>query len=301
VLPVRDVLATMRRIDLVDWLVTLAVFVAGHVVSAAKWQLLANSGADFPTVLRAHFAGLVANLYLPGVAGGDVVRAAALYRKVPDKARLALGSVADRAIDTVALLVIAAAGLLCTIGSFESAATLLAWVGAAVAIFVAAAVLVVRFHRLLLRALPAEGRIARAGEQAAASIVVLSAQRARLALCLALSLVVQCAFIVATIGLAEAAGVHAPAAAWFFAWPLAKLVATLPISIAGLGVREASLAGFLVPFGAPAAAVVGVGLLWQTIQLAGALLGGLFVLVSGHGEVARDAAKPLPADTHDAR
>ena len=36
-LPVRDVLATMRRIELRDWLVTLAVFMTGHVVSAAKW------------------------------------------------------------------------------------------------------------------------------------------------------------------------------------------------------------------------------------------------------------------------
>ena len=292
-LPGRDVLATMRRVALSDWLAALAVFMVGHLVAAAKWQLLANSGADFMTILRAHFSGLLANLYLPGVAGGDVVRAALLYRKVPDKARLALGSLADRLVDTVALLLIGAVGLLYTVGRFESAGLLLMWVCIALVVFLAGGIMVVKYHRLLLRWLPSESRFARIGEQLGASIVVLSRQKVRLVLCLALSLLVQCAFVVATIGLANAAEVHVPAAAWFFAWPLSKLIATLPISIAGLGVREASLAGFLAPFGAPAAAIVGVGLLWQSIQFSGALLGGLFVLISGYAIADGSAPKSL--------
>ena len=75
----------------------------------------------------------------------------------------------------------------------------------------------------------------------------MSGEKGRLALCLLLSIAVQTAFIAATIRLADIAGVVAPVAAWFFAWPLSKLIATLPISVAGLGVREASLAGFLAP------------------------------------------------------
>ena len=40
---------------------------------------------------------------------------------------------------------------------------------------------------------------------------------------------------------------------WIFAWPLAKIIAVLPVSLNGLGLREATLAGFLAPFGASAA------------------------------------------------
>ncbi len=279
-LPLRDVVATMRRIALGDWLITVAVFLIGHVICAAKWQLLANSGAGFLTVLRAHFGGLVANLSLPGVAGGDVVRAALLYRHVSDKARLALGSVADRFIDTVGLLLIAGTGLLLAVRQFAPGVHLLIWVGVALVAFAAGAVLVVKFHPNLLRLLPAGGKWERIGAQVNTGIVALSRQNCRLALCLALSIAVQTAFIVANVELAEAAGIHAPIAAWFFAWPLAKLIATLPISIAGLGVREASLAGFLAPFGAAPAAVVAIGLIWQTIQLAGGLVGGLILLLS---------------------
>jgi uncharacterized membrane protein YbhN (UPF0104 family) len=237
-LPLRDVLATMRKVALVDWLMTLAVFLIGHVVCAAKWQLLANSGAGFLTVLRAHFGGLVANLSLPGVAGGDVVRAALLYRHVSDKARLAMGSVADRFIDTVGLLVIAGAGLLLAIGQFASGINLLVWVAIALIAFAVAAALIVKFHPHFLRLLPAGGKLERIGTQVSAAIMTLSRQNGRLTLCLALSIAVQIAFITANVGLAESAGIHAPIAAWFFAWPLAKLIATLPISIAGLGVRR---------------------------------------------------------------
>ena len=53
----------------------------------------------------------------------------------------------------------------------------------------------------------------------------------------------------------------------------------VPISIAGLGVREASLAALLSPLGANPAKVVAVGLLWQTILFAGGLIGGLTLLI----------------------
>ena len=45
-LPLSDVLATARRVDASLWLASLAIFWVGHVISAAKWQLLADSGAE---------------------------------------------------------------------------------------------------------------------------------------------------------------------------------------------------------------------------------------------------------------
>ncbi len=102
----------------------------------------------------------------------------------------------------------------------------------------------------------------------------------RLALCFALSVAVQATFVASAIVLARTMGVDASAAQWFFAWPLAKIVAILPISLAGLGVREAALASFLAPFGASAALVVAVSLVWQSIFIAGALVAGLFFMLA---------------------
>lgn len=294
-LPLREVIATMRRIPPGDWVLTLAIFLAGHVVAAMKWQLLATRGVPFLAVLRAHFGGLVANLSLPGVAGGDVVRAALLYQRSSDRPRLALGSIADRAIDTVGLLLIAAAGLILAIGTFESSRPLLIGVVVTLLLAAIAVMAALKFHARLIAFLPAGGRLRHIGERLGASLVVMAQERWRIALCLLLSIAVQSVFIAATIRLADVAGVVAPVAAWFFAWPLSKLIATLPISIAGLGVREASLAGFLAPFGAPAAAVVGIGLMWQTIQIAGGLIGASVTFLSAR-VLRADAVNPVKGD-----
>jgi uncharacterized membrane protein YbhN (UPF0104 family) len=91
---------------------------------------------------------------------------------------------------------------------------------------------------------------------------------------------VQSAFIGLNIALATEGAIDAPIAAWFFAWPLSKLISMVPISIGGLGVREASLAALMVRFGAVPAKVVAVGLLWQTILYASGLIGGITLLMS---------------------
>ncbi len=291
-LPLPNVLATIRRIGAADWLATFAVFLAGHTVAAAKWQLLVGSEAGFAAVLRAHFAGLAANLWLPGLASGDLVRAAVLYRRVSDKARLAVGSVADRIVDSVGLLLLAGGGLLVSLRQVPSGRNLLVGLGLALLALVAGLALTPWIYPRVLKRLPAGGTLRGVGEQVASGVDVLARRPLRLVLCLVLSMAVQSAFVLANLILARATGVHAPLAAWFFAWPLSKIVAMLPISLGGIGVREASLAGFLAPFGAESTAVVATGLLWQTVLLAGGLAGAATtMLISGR---ARHAAPGPP-------
>jgi uncharacterized protein (TIRG00374 family) len=284
-LPLSDVLATARRVDTSLWFASLAIFWVGHVISAAKWQLLADSGAGFAAVLRSHFGGLVANLCLPGVAGGDVVRAALLFPRVQDRTRLALGSVADRLIDSIGLLILAMGGLVFTVREFASGGVLLLAIIVTLALAALAVAVVIWLYPVILRRLRQGGRLHKVAEKLGEGIGALLREPRALLLCLALSMVVQSAFIGVNVALAQAAGVAVPTAAWFFAWPLSKMIASLPLSLAGLGVREISLAAFLAPLGAAPAAVVATGLLWQTILFATGLIGGAILVVSGTGLV----------------
>jgi glycosyltransferase 2 family protein len=102
-----------------------------------------------------------------------------------------------------------------------------------------------------------------------------------MAAALSLAITAQLIFILLSIRLAEACGLHLGFRAWLFAWPLAKLSAALPITQGGIGVREAALAALLLPFGAPAALSVAAGLAWEAIVISGALLAGIFSLVLG--------------------
>jgi uncharacterized membrane protein YbhN (UPF0104 family) len=86
---------------------------------------------------------------------------------------------------------------------------------------------------------------------------------------------IQATFIAINIAFAAAVQVAAPVAAWFFAWSTAKIIAVAPISLGGLGVREAVMASLLAPFGADAAQVIAIGLIWQTVLYASGLVGVL--------------------------
>ena len=291
-LPLTEVLATARRVDAGLWLASLAIFWVGHVISAAKWQLLADSGAGFGAVLRAHFGGLSANLCLPGVAGGDVVRAALLFPRVQDRTRLALGSVADRLIDTFGLLIMAMGGLVFSLRKFASGHTLLVIIIAILALAALAAVVGLSLYPLILRRLKRGGRLHKIAENVGAGIRALLQEPRALLLCLALSMTVQGAFIGVNVALAQAVGVAVPIAAWFFAWPLSKIIASLPLSLAGLGVREASLAGFLAPLGAAPASVIATGLLWQTILFTTGLIGGAILVLFHHRACACNTGDP---------
>jgi len=106
----------------------------------------------------------------------------------------------------------------------------------------------------------------------------LSRSPGRLLACLAISMAVQCLFVGINIAFAQAAHVEAPVSAWFFAWTTAKIIAIAPISLGGLGVREASMAGLLKPFGADPGQVIAVGLIWQSVLYASGAIGFLVQL-----------------------
>ena len=80
--------------------------------------------------------------------------------------------------------------------------------------------------------------------------------------------------------LGQAVGIDLPFGAWLLCWPLAKLLALLPISLGGLGVREAALAALLGSFGVGAALAVGQSLLWQGALLLTGAAAGTFAVLS---------------------
>lgn len=272
IVPVQELWDAVRRLSPGLWLGSVALFLLGHVVAASKWRLLMGRRDDVPPRLwlSGHFAGLTANLALPGVAGGDLVRAAWVIGRVGNGEGIAVASLVDRVVDLVALLTIAFVGTIWVGRTGGSGETALAIAGAViVAGLVVSAVL---YLYLRTRRLPGmAGRVIDA---------VTSLRRSWLPLwALLLSLIVQTTFVIINARLGAAAGIDPGFAAWLMAWPLAKLVATLPISLAGLGVREAALAAFMRPFGVPAGVVVAVGLLWETVLFAGGLVGWITTLV----------------------
>jgi uncharacterized protein (TIRG00374 family) len=303
-LPTEEVWGAVKRLPGHVWIFCLLVFLLGHVASAFKWRLLISEHGEVPATraLRAHFAGLVANLCLPGAAGGDVVRAGLVIRSATDKAKVAVGSLSDRIVDTLSVFTLACVGGALATGGTGTAEVLVRMALALLFVVGGGFLGIVVVLRL-----PWKGRVRRLLDKLRSALTQMAGRYRALFACFVLSLTIQSVFVGLNVLLAEESGVSAPTAAWFFAWSASKLISVLPISVGGLGVREASLAALLSPFGASPARVVAVGLLWQSILVTSGLLGGLLLLIlsrakggeveaSGGTPIAGSATAAIPSD-----
>jgi uncharacterized membrane protein YbhN (UPF0104 family) len=264
-IPIDAVIDALRRTSVWTWSISVVIFFAGHYLNALKLRLLLGPGPGLTAAcIRAQYAGLVANLGLPGLAGGDLVRAAYLIPMTGLK-RAASAGVADRLIDTATLLALVVvalpmAGVPPAIADVALNAGV--WLAAGAAGVLLVAVILLRSQRFAGVA----GNIS----EAWTAIVT---RRSALAGAVMISLVVQSAFVMTNVWLARQVGITTGLAAWFVAWPLSKLVAVLPISLGGIGVREAALVSLLAPYGAPREAVLASGILWQAVLIVTGLAG----------------------------
>lgn len=266
--PLDTVAESLKRVSPWTWLLSVLIFSAGHYLNALKLRLLLDSSGQASPALtgacvRAQYAGLVANLGLPGLAGGDLVRGAYLAPLVGVR-RVAVASIADRLIDTATVVALIAfalpfAGVPAALeGSLRAAALWLA-IGGVVAVVLAFALVRLRFYKVF--------------EKVRASIAELATQRRALAAAALISLTVQSTFVLINVWLAREVGVTATTASWFVAWPMSKLIAILPISLGGIGVREGALVAFMAPYGGERDAVLASGVLWQGVLIATGLAG----------------------------
>lgn len=275
----RTVGAAVRSIPFTGWLAALAGFCAFHVVGAVKWRLfmgLAGAPIRLGPVVRAYAAGLFANLCLPSLVGGDVLRAGIVMRAAPRKEAVVMGSLVDRFADVSALATLVLVGALsapAVVSGMEDATrttTVLAVAAPLAAVLgLAAAFFVLR--RVPLRSLPR--RLARV---LVGFLRAFRAMRARPAIGVRgylMCLVVQAGFVAINALIGDAMGLDLDFRLWILLWPMAKIAAMLPLSLGGIGVREAAFAALAAPF-APKELAVAQSLVWESVLVVGGLVAG---------------------------
>ena len=274
-LPLSDLWTTVRLVSFPLWTFALMTYVASHAVTSLKWRLLVNIGENRLPVfvaLRCHFAGLFANLFLPSLVGGDIVRAGMAVASADRKEPIIWGSLLDRFLDTCALMFLILIGALLVPGMLLSEdGRSLVWIVLILSVFALCTLLV------LLVPLPRKTptKLSQTVLQIREVIKGLIQHPTPALVGLGIAIGIQGGFVLLNALLGSVCGIVLPLSIWFFAWPMAKLAATLPISIGGLGVREVALAALLGRFGIPTASAVGLGLVWETILLAGGGIGGI--------------------------
>ncbi len=277
-----QVAAAFRSLRWGDWLAALAVFLATQAVSALRWQWLARP-LGFTQPLRRfvglYFVGMFFNLLLPTSIGGDAVRAVALHPGPGRRVAAFLSVLLDRLSGLLVLLALAcAAAAVCPV-------PLPLWVklavgGAAGGAAVALAVLPASTRLLARLDATGPGRghrlLAKLRHLATSLRGAWSVYRRRpglLAATTGLSAVVQLAGVVQVALIGRSVGADVPLAVYGVAVPMVALLTLLPVSLNGMGVREAGMILFLGPAGVPAGTAVTVAFLWFCVQTAAGLAG----------------------------
>ncbi|HVT27114.1 MAG TPA: lysylphosphatidylglycerol synthase transmembrane domain-containing protein [Lacipirellulaceae bacterium] len=264
----------------VPWLLIAAgTYLASQLASVVRWEILVRAaGFRRPRrhLVAAYFEGMFVNVCLPTTLGGDLLKVFRIGGA--QQKRLASSTVAaDRTCGLAALLTLLVVGLLLKMGGIGVVAAPLLILGVVIASLTASWAL--RSGVISLGPMSGE-RKGRLWQPLKPVLRFLPMGIRQLAIETSWARVMIWAFVVQTLNVTAVAavagsiGLDVSPIEILVATTTVSLAAALPISIAGIGVREASLPLMLAADGVPRASGIALGMAWSGIVLAIGLLGG---------------------------
>lgn len=272
-----ELVATIGSLDPVLFATAAACFLAAQALSTFRWQLLLRAEGirvPFGRLFLLYLEGMFFNLFLPTLIGGDVVRAQRIYVRAGRNEAAAASVLVERLSGLAALLAIAWGSLAAgrhAVGVGPVAGFSAALVLGAVVVFSRGAKSVVR--RVLGR--PTLARVEEGVRSFYHAIGRYRSRRGVLAQVFGVSLVIQVIVIWANFLVGRALGLSTPFIVFLSLIPLATIVAMVPISIGGLGVRDGAMVFLFGRAGLSSVDALGLSLGWFFVTALCSLPGGL--------------------------
>jgi len=278
----RKILTSLAGVSPAWFALTVITYLAGQSLCAWKWSLLAES-LGFRRKLRFYWVnylgGMFCSLFLPTSVGGDVYRVPALAepgsRKARGKDRIgaAVSVLADRGTGVLAMVWIAA------LAASVSSVPLPRW--ATLALYLMCAALTLGF------AIPFWYQPGFARSGFLGRVMACWDSSGLLLAALGAAFLFQALLGVIYVLIGQALALRIDFSVYFLLCPLVSIAAMAPVSINGLGVREATLAALFPLIGVGADRAVAFGLTWTATVTLADLFGGIVLLgmdagVKGH-------------------
>ena len=261
------------------------LYILGYLISTFRWQrLLLAEGIRLPfgQLILVYFKASFFNLFLPTLIGGDIVRGYSIYRITQGHNASLASILADRLSGFAALVGIAMVALAVGYRQLRDPQ--------AAAMILTVALVFVAMITLLLHNRMKDGAsrvfrtvgLTRFQVKFQAMVEALqrySRHRRILGQAIVLSVLLQSLIIVTYFWIGASLNLGIPMAYFFLYVPLITVAAMLPISVAGLGVRESSAVYFFAKLGVESAAALTMSLIWFSLTLVVSGLGGLAFLL----------------------
>jgi glycosyltransferase 2 family protein len=266
----RPALRSLERERPEYFIAAIALYVVGQLLCAWRWQLLAaviNLDGPFGEFLRYCFIGIFTNLFVPGLLGGDAARAFYLGRRHGKMGEAIASTLADRVCGLMGLFWLAAlAATLMNHGTLtpDVIRSTIA-VGAVTVAGYLASPLVARLIPMTPRAIRrALGMVAPYLRQ---PLAILPA--------IVLSMIFQALLAVCQYLLALGLGLHLPVSMFLLIVPISGVLAAMPLTLNGLGLRETAYLFLFGMAGLSRDEAIALGLLYFLATMIGGLFGAI--------------------------
>jgi len=258
------------RLDFLTLLI--AVMVALRLIGALRWYVLLRNlqgRISYLQIIRLTFVSDFMGYFAPGSVGVDAIRLYGMSRMTSDMAFSATSMLVERIVAFLALILLGLVGLSFELPGTPQEIAPLAWLALALLAVALVALMAppVRSATLLVLSSLGLSRVHGAARKIYSRLDQYRSQPWRLAVAFLISLIFQLLRCTAVWVGAMAFGVFLPFTVFIVIMPVIILVTLLPISIAGLGVREL---GFVVLFGQvgmPAEVALSLSLLMRLLTI----------------------------------
>jgi uncharacterized protein (TIRG00374 family) len=243
------------NLDIAFFFAALLMQIGSYFVGSLRWLILLSAAdvqISYFKTLPSYYLGLFFNQFLPTGIGGDGVRCYQLYRQGYSGSKVAASTLFDRLIGLIALILLLSLAIIFSEESIvTSTARLMSVIALSVTLFCSFLVLFVLKHRWLnkMSLKYKDNRIMGLIFRIISIFQIYGKSRQVLGISLLISFFMQVMMISVYVILAYGLNLDIGLGVFFITIPLVFLAAIVPISLGGLGTREAALIGVLGLFG----------------------------------------------------
>lgn len=279
------------RLLLVGYMLHMAMV----LLNSWRWQILVRAQQARIGLARLtsyYFVCMFFNSFMPTSIGGDVVRVIDLSRHTGRRSRAFASILVERVIGLYVLLPISLFGLIAAYRFLQGGRDIFLYLEALLVLILVGTLALLRVDRALglLCRVPIVGRIvARPGvtRRVASVQEALDTYRGHgsaLAVVFLISVASRVVWIGSCFVFGLALGAGAPFVSYFLVVPLVEVARMVPISLAGLGIREGAFVLLFSYFGVASTVALGLSILVYAPFLLNGLIGGVLYALRGKAE-----------------
>ena len=266
----RPALRTLARERWEYFAATVAIYVSGQLMCAWRWQLLAailKLRGPLTEFIRYYFIGVFTNLFVPGLVGGDAARAFYLGRRHGKMGEAIASALAYRGYGLMGLFWFAALiAMTMNRGTLPpSVIDPIVAVGVVALVAYVTSPLIARLIHLTPR--PIRRALGIIAPYLHNPVAVLPA--------IILSMILQASLAVSQYVLALGLGLHLPLSMFLLIVPISGVLASLPVTLNGLGLRETAYLFLFGMAGVSRDDAIALGLLLFAAMMVGGLFGAV--------------------------